>query len=96
MVVEHGARKVVGCFSHAVFSSGAISRIEKSGFEKVLITNSVGRLNVDLGDKIEIVSIDRHLGIFAKKVVQSITSEEFENTKGIGCQPHYMTKAVSR
>jgi ribose-phosphate pyrophosphokinase len=96
MVVEYGARKVIGCFSHAVFSPGAISRIEKSGFEQILITNSVGRLSVDLGEKITIVSIDRHLGVFAKKVVQSIMSEEFENTKGIGCQPHYMTKAVSR
>jgi ribose-phosphate pyrophosphokinase len=96
MVVDHGALKVIGCFSHALLSSGALSRIEKSGFEKILITNSVGRLEIDLGEKIEIVSIDRHLSLFANKVVKSVSLEEFEKTKGMGCRPHYMTKEVSR
>ena len=39
MIMQNGARSVVGCFSHGVLSDGGIDRVEKSCFKDVLIAN---------------------------------------------------------
>lgn len=38
---ERGARRIVACASHAVFSGPAISRINESSLEKVIVTDSI-------------------------------------------------------
>lgn len=48
LLLKHGAKKVIGCFTHAVLSDGAVDRIEQSKFEKVFVTDSVA-LNVSSG-----------------------------------------------
>jgi ribose-phosphate pyrophosphokinase len=38
---EEGAREVYAACTHAVFSGNAIDRLEKSGLEKILVTDSI-------------------------------------------------------
>lgn len=71
MVLQHGAKKVVGCFTHAVLSEGAIDRVEKSDIEKVWITNSIILDAIPLSSKFSVVSLDdamtQYLKDFLKK-----------------------------
>lgn len=41
IVLENGAKKVVGFFGHAVLSKDAVEKIEKSAFEHIFITDTV-------------------------------------------------------
>ncbi len=41
LLFENGAKKIIGCFAHAVLTEGAVERIEESGFEKIFVTNTV-------------------------------------------------------
>ena len=40
-LLEHGAKSVRACATHAVLSGPAVERIEKSQIEEVVITNSI-------------------------------------------------------
>lgn len=61
MILKNGAKKVVGCFSHAVLSSGATELIENSSFERVFITDTVLIDKSSFGNKFFVVSIDEYL-----------------------------------
>ncbi|MFC1894457.1 ribose-phosphate diphosphokinase [Candidatus Dependentiae bacterium] len=41
VLLKNGAKKVVGCFTHAVFAYGTLEKIENSRFEKVFVTDTV-------------------------------------------------------
>jgi len=57
LAVKNGARSIFACFAHAVFSAGALERIEKSCFEKVWVTDSL-RVHRDLSrSKISVLGI---------------------------------------
>jgi ribose-phosphate pyrophosphokinase len=68
LLIERGVRRVVGCFSHAIFSGNAIQKIERSGFEKIIVSNSILSQNMDLSKKIIIASLDKVLSSFVQKV----------------------------
>lgn len=57
MVFDHGAKRVICCFTHGIFSDGAVDRIENSNIERVFISNSVLLDKAKLGSKVSIVSI---------------------------------------
>ncbi len=40
-LLKHGARSVRACATHAVLSGPAVERIEDSGLEEVIVTNSI-------------------------------------------------------
>jgi len=71
LVLKNGATKVLGCFSHAVLSNGAVSRLEKSEIESVWLTNSVVLGDASLSKKFNSISIDniviRNLDGFLKR-----------------------------
>lgn len=48
LVLKNGAKTVVGFFGHPVLSKGCVYKLEKSGFQKIFVTDTV-----DIGDKIE-------------------------------------------
>jgi ribose-phosphate pyrophosphokinase len=50
-VMDKGARRVVACASHGVFSGPALQRIEESPLDEVVITNSIPRKPESLGSK---------------------------------------------
>ena len=41
MLKMHGAAKVIGVFTHAIFAQGAIDRLMKSEFCKIYVSNSL-------------------------------------------------------
>jgi len=41
LLLERGAVRVIGCFSHPVFSPGAIERLSKSRMEKIVVTDTI-------------------------------------------------------
>jgi len=55
-----GARSIEACAAHGVLSGGGIKRLNDSGIEKVLITNTVPHVN--LPEKFEILDISKLLG----------------------------------
>jgi len=55
LLLKNGAKKVVGCFSHAVLSDGAVDLIEKSSFDKIFITDTILNNHRTLGKKFSIV-----------------------------------------
>ena len=61
MLKMHGAAKIIGVFTHAVFAQGAINRLSKSDFDKIYVSNSL--LNsFDAPQKnISICSINKYL-----------------------------------
>src|SRR5690606_12823407 len=50
-VMDKGARRVVACASHGVFSGPALQRIEESPLSEVVVTNSIPRKPESLGSK---------------------------------------------
>jgi ribose-phosphate pyrophosphokinase len=41
VVLQNGAKKIIACFAHGVFSGDAISYLEKGPMEKIWVTNSI-------------------------------------------------------
>ncbi|MFT7692514.1 MAG: ribose-phosphate pyrophosphokinase [Candidatus Latescibacterota bacterium] len=54
---ERGARAVYAAISHGVFAGDSMRRIEDSPIEKLIVTDSVETQPVELGPKIEVVSV---------------------------------------
>ncbi len=70
MVLNNGAKSVIGFFAHSVLSKGSIDKLNKSGFEKIFITDTVlvgDKLKDSIGDKIQQTSISKILIMFIKK-----------------------------
>jgi len=57
---DMGAKRIIACATHGIFSNGALDRIENSVIEKVYITDTIYHKN--LPDKIEVLSIAPLLG----------------------------------
>ncbi|MFH1254513.1 MAG: ribose-phosphate diphosphokinase [bacterium] len=61
MLKMHGATKIIGVFTHAVFSPGIIDRLTKSDFYKIYITNSLLNSFEKPHKKISVCSINKYL-----------------------------------
>lgn len=57
---DMGAKRIIACATHGIFSNGALDRIENSVIEKVYITDTIYHKN--LPDKIKVLSIAPLLG----------------------------------
>lgn len=55
-LLENGAKSVMSCITHGVLSGPALERIKNSNLTKLYITDSIDRSDMNLGNKIEIVS----------------------------------------
>ena len=61
MLRSHGANKIIGLFSHAVFSYGAVCRLVKSEFDKIFVTDTL-LTPIDLNcKKIHVYSVNKYL-----------------------------------
>ena len=58
MVMTHGAKKVFGCFCHAVFSAGAVELLQNSPIEKIWVSNTL-LSDRTFGSKITEIDSDR-------------------------------------
>jgi ribose-phosphate pyrophosphokinase len=58
---ERGAKDIYGLATHGIFSEPALERIEKSPFKKVIVTNTVPIDTDGTTDKIEVLSVAKHL-----------------------------------
>jgi ribose-phosphate pyrophosphokinase len=60
---REGARRILGCCTHAVLSGSAIPRIEASPLEEVVVTNSIPlRPEAKKCRKIKVLSVARLIG----------------------------------
>lgn len=57
MLKDNGAAKVFGLATHGIFSGPALERIEASGFERVIVTNTVPIDTQDQTNKVEVLSV---------------------------------------
>jgi ribose-phosphate pyrophosphokinase len=68
-VMENGARRVVACATHGVFSGPAVERIEASPLEQVVVSNSIPpRPNARGSTKIRYLSIGKFLGEAIRRI----------------------------
>lgn len=68
-VMEHGAKSVVACASHGVFSGPAIERIEASPLSEVVVSNSIPpNPNGPTSTKIKYLSIARLLAEAIRRI----------------------------
>jgi ribose-phosphate pyrophosphokinase len=71
-VIDGGARRVVACASHGVFSGPAVQRIEESPLEAVVVTNSITPSEEAAAcSKIKFLSIGRLLGEAIRRIHNS-------------------------
>ena len=56
-LVQHGAKEVIACCTHAVLSGPAIERIEASPISKLIVLDTIEMPNYKKIDKIKVVSI---------------------------------------
>ena len=62
LLLEKGAKRVFGCFTHCVITNGAIEKIKTSGYEKIFVTDTVV-LNDDIinCEKINVLTVEKIL-----------------------------------
>jgi ribose-phosphate pyrophosphokinase len=70
---EQGAKDVYACCSHAVLSGPALSRINKSSLEKIVVTNSVPFKSGDQCSKVEVLSIGELLARAIRNIHEETT-----------------------
>jgi ribose-phosphate pyrophosphokinase len=71
-IMDAGARSVVACASHGVFSGPAIQRIQESPLKEVVVTNSISPSEeARAGPKIRVLSIGRLLGEAIRRIHNS-------------------------
>ena len=58
---SHGATRVIGVFTHAIFSLGYANNISESAFDKVFISDSLPVLLENSDEKISVCSINKYL-----------------------------------
>ncbi len=64
-LVQRGAREVWAALSHGVFSQGSMEKIEASPIRRLLVTDTVETQPVELGGKVEVVSV---AGVFGEAI----------------------------
>jgi ribose-phosphate pyrophosphokinase len=68
-IMQAGARSVMACGSHAVFSGEAIARIEKSPLTKVIVSNTIPpSAAAQASPKVKVLSVGRLLGEACKRI----------------------------
>ena len=67
-VMRNGARRVVACATHGVFSGAAIERIEASPLEEVVVTNSIPPRTSPSPKKVKYLSIGKLLGEAIRRI----------------------------
>ncbi len=71
-LIDDGAAQVLACAVHGVLSGPALSRIEKSGLEQLIVTNTIApRPECLASEKIHVLSVASLLG----KAIESIHQE---------------------
>jgi ribose-phosphate pyrophosphokinase len=71
-LMDHGAKSVVACASHGVFSGPAIQRIQESALQEVVVTNSIAPSEEARAcKKIRVLSIGRLLGEAIRRIHNS-------------------------
>ncbi len=68
LLVERGARAVHVLVSHGVFAEGSMERIDASPIESLITTDSIETQPVELGERIEIVSVAPLLGEAIRRI----------------------------
>ena len=69
-LVDHGAKRVIACCSHAVLSGPAIERLSKSALDQIVVLDTIELAPEKHIDKIEVVSV---AGIFAEAIERLYT-----------------------
>jgi len=72
MAMKKGAKSIVACFTHGIFSEDAISIIEDSDIEKVWVSNSVFIGDIKLGSKFSVISINDLIVDFIDKLIEKV------------------------
>jgi ribose-phosphate pyrophosphokinase len=68
-IMDAGAKSVIACTSHPVFSGPAIERIANSGLSEVIVTDSIPLSEEGLKcEKIKVVTVSRLLGEAVKRI----------------------------
>lgn len=57
LLKEKGAKNIIGLATHGILSGNALELIEKSAFEKVIVTNTVPTDTNGVTDKVEVISV---------------------------------------
>ncbi|MCC6898515.1 MAG: ribose-phosphate pyrophosphokinase [Polyangiaceae bacterium] len=71
-LMDYGAKSVVACASHGVFSGPAIQRIQESALKEVVVTNSIAPSEEARAcEKIKVLSIGRLLGEAIRRIHNS-------------------------
>ncbi len=69
ILMQHGAKEVHACCSHAVLSGPAIERLNNSAIKSLLVTNSIPlREEAQQCDKITVLSVGKLLGEAIKRI----------------------------
>lgn len=69
---NHGAQTIIGCFTHAVFSSQAHQRLAVAGFEKILITDTLTSAIKQVEAHLQVCSITDYLVDHVCQMVKKI------------------------
>ncbi len=71
MLMEHGAKSVIACASHGIFSGQAFERIEKSSMEAVFVSNTIFRGDSSAGTvKIKPINVSKFvLNEFERRIL---------------------------
>jgi ribose-phosphate pyrophosphokinase len=67
-LMEHGARQVYACCTHAVLSGPAIERIESSPLKELVVTNTIPEREETLSSKKVVLSVGDLLGEAIKRI----------------------------
>ncbi len=67
-LMEHGARQVYACCTHAVLSGPAIERIESSPLKELVVTNTIPEREDTLSSKKVVLSVGNLLGEAIKRI----------------------------
>lgn len=62
LLIEQGAKEVLVCAAHAVFSGPALQRLEDSPIKEVIVSNTIPLKQDNIPDKISVLSIAPLLG----------------------------------
>jgi ribose-phosphate pyrophosphokinase len=68
---QKGLEKVIGCFTHAIFSNGAVDKMNKSAYDHIFVTDTIDfDKALVASEKISIVSVRDFLCDYVKKMFE--------------------------
>ncbi len=70
LLLEHGAQRVLGCFTHGVLSSGSVERLDGSDFEKIYVADTLLIDQESLSEKFEIVTMNDFMAHGLKEILK--------------------------